>query len=228
MKKRIKINGVIIFLIVVFIAFFPKAFFRDRVSVAVNGVTAVLGIALVLLGQIMRISARGYKSENSREGNALVKDGPYAFVRNPMYLGILLIGLGIVLIFFKPWVVAAFLLIFIARYLALIFQEEKKLLAVFPAEYKDYQNKVPRLFPSLKSFFSQDISACMPLKWSWVSKEINSVLPVLFFTLLVQLWLDIRAGGLRFYLKEAASIALTIAVFIGLVVYLNKKTNAAR
>ncbi|MDD5236644.1 MAG: isoprenylcysteine carboxylmethyltransferase family protein [Candidatus Omnitrophica bacterium] len=228
MKKRIKINGIIIFLIVMIIVLFPKLFFRQRLPAAVSAVTAGLGIALVLLGQMIRISARGYKAENSQGGHFLVKSGPYALVRNPMYLGILLIGLGIVLIFFKAWVVATFLFFFILRYLLLIFQEEKKLITVFPEEYKDYQNKVPRLFPQLKMIFSRETSTYLPLKWSWVGREKNSVLPVLFFTLLVQLGLDIRSGGLSFYLKEAVLISLIILVFILFAAYLNRKTNAVK
>jgi len=132
MKKRLKINGVIMFLAAVIVAVFPAMFFR-RVNIGLwNEVAEVFGLALILLGQLIRISARGYKSENSGEGKALITNGPYSLVRNPMYLGVLLIGLGVVLMLFKLWVVLVFLAVFIIRYFLLIFKEEKKLAVLFP------------------------------------------------------------------------------------------------
>jgi len=227
MKKRLKINGIIIFIVMLLIVLFPTIFFRKELVGPLDEAMEVLGITFILLGQIIRVSARGYKSEHSQLGQALIQGGPYAFVRNPMYLGILLIGLGIVLIFFKWWVVAAFLLVFIIRYLLLIFKEEKKLSALFSVEYKEYQQAVPRILPSLKALFYRDIGEYLPLKWSWLKKEIGTLLAILFIVLLVESWKDIRAEGIKVYFKEAGFIAATIMLFICLVIYLNKRTENA-
>jgi hydrogenase maturation factor HypF (carbamoyltransferase family) len=72
----------------------------------------IFGIALILLGQIFRVSGRGYKAEQSQQGQVLIEGGPYILVRNPMYLGILLIGLGIVLMLFNWWVICFFIIFF--------------------------------------------------------------------------------------------------------------------
>ena len=113
MKKRIKTNGMIIALAVLCLAAFPGVFIRRSPGGLWEGAAEILGVALILFGQLIRICARGYKSEHSRDGHTLLQSGPYAVVRNPMYLGILLIGLGVVLFLFKWWVACIFLFVFI-------------------------------------------------------------------------------------------------------------------
>ncbi|MCX5704077.1 MAG: isoprenylcysteine carboxylmethyltransferase family protein, partial [Candidatus Omnitrophica bacterium] len=202
MKKRLKINGLIMFIAVVAIVFFPAIFFRRSNSYLYDGIMEITGIVLILLGQLLRVSARGYKSEHSNNSRSLIQGGPYALVRNPMYLGILLIGLGIVAILFKWWVVGIFLLVFIIRYQLLIFKEEKKLAALFPGTYQDYQRSVPRILPSISMIAKKDVGEYLPLKLSWLKKEIGSVLTVLFITLVLESWEDVKAEGIRAYSKE--------------------------
>ena len=102
MKKRLKINGIIIFCATIIVAFFPRVFFRNNGSGTIlEQYIEIMGFSLILLGQIIRVSARGYKAEHSRESQALIQAGPYQVVRNPMYLGIFLIGLGVVLAVFR-------------------------------------------------------------------------------------------------------------------------------
>jgi len=228
MKFRLKINGVIVFVSFMVAVFFPALVFRKSSAGILDEITEVIGIAFILVGQLLRFSARGYKSEQSRNGFALVRGGPYALVRNPMYLGILLIGLGIVLVLFKWWVVIILLLMFITRYVFLIFQEEKRLLNSFSGEYQDYMRKVPRLLPSLGSLFRQDIRQYLPLKVSWLKKEIGPIFAVLFITLFAESWEDIKNEGLGVYCKEAAAIVITIVFFITVAVYLSQRNDNYR
>jgi len=185
MKKRIKINGFIIFLTVCLLAVFPDTFFRQPDDLRLDIIISVVGLLLIILGQFLRISARGYKSENSLQGHALLKDGPYALSRNPMYLGILCIGLGIVSVLFQWWVAAVFLAIFCIRYIPLILSEEKKLSALFPQSYALYRNKTARLFPQLNAIF---VPKNFPLKIKWIKRELNSVLPVLLAVVAVKIY----------------------------------------
>ena len=90
MKKRLKINGFIMFIAVLLILIFPAIFFRKPGSYLYDSIMEIIGIVLILLGQFLRVSARGYKSEHSNNSRSLIQGGPYALVRNPMYLGILL------------------------------------------------------------------------------------------------------------------------------------------
>ncbi len=227
MKKRLKINGFIMFIAVLLTAVFPTIFFRSNSAGYFDEVAEILGIVFILLGQILRASARGYKSEYSQNGHSLIQGGPYALVRNPMYLGILLIGLGVVLMLFKWWVACIFLLIFAIRYLALIFKEEKKLLASFPQAYPGYCAKAPRLLPSLATIAKMDISEYLPLKLSWLKREIGSILAVLLITFFLESWEDIGAEGIRIYFKEALALSAPIILFMGLVIYLSKMTESS-
>lgn len=211
--------------VAVLIALFPTLFFRKPSLDLSDEIMEILGIAFILLGQILRVSGRGFKSEQSGNGSFLIQEGPYALVRNPMYLGILLIGLGILLMLFNGWMASVFLSVFIARYLLLIFKEEKKLKALFPQEFPRYQQRVRRLLPSLAALSQKNISEYLPLKLSWLKKEIGSISAVLLLTLLVESWEDIKSEGVAIYPRESAGILITIFVFVALVAYLTKRTK---
>jgi len=225
MKKRLKINGIIMVCATMIVAFFPKFFIRNYSGGFWEETVEVLGFALILLGQLIRVSARGYKAEHSQESQALIQGGPYQIVRNPMYLGIFLIGLGVVLAIFKLWAAVVFILVFIIRYILLIYKEEKKLLAIFPGAYLDYCKKIPRIFPSLSSMIKLDISDYLPIKLIWFKKEIGSILTLLLFTLLIESWEDVAEEGFAVYLRQSVWIFVTFILFIILVISLSKLTD---
>jgi hypothetical protein len=124
-------------------------------------------------------------------------------------------------------VAAIFLIAFIRRYLLLIFKEEKKLSAIFPQTYKDYQRKVPRLFPRLGMLLQRDVSEYLPLKSAWLKKEIGTILAILLITLFLESGKDIFEEGLGIYLKELIAIALTVTLFVCLVIYLSRRRGVA-
>ncbi|MCX5702330.1 MAG: hypothetical protein NTW64_05095 [Candidatus Omnitrophica bacterium] len=226
MKKRLKINGIIMFVVSLSIVILPSVFLRHKYPHSLDEFMELFGIAFILLGQIFRASARGYKSEHSKNGTALIQGGPYYLVRNPMYLGILLIGGGIILILFRWWVLGLFLFIFIWRYSLLILKEEKKLLMMFPEACKDYFKKVPRLMPSIPMLLRNDIIEYLPLKFPWVKKEIGSMLAVLLITLFLESWDDIHHEGIQVYLYELVFLVMVIMLFIFLVIYLHKRAKS--
>jgi protein-S-isoprenylcysteine O-methyltransferase Ste14 len=227
MKIRLKVNGIIMVLSFFFVAFFPALFLRSAKPGLTDELMEIVGISCILLGQIFRVSARGYKSENSNEGRTLITAGPYALVRNPMYLGILLIGLGVVLMLFNWWVEVIFLAVFIIRYILLIFTEEKKLEGLFSKDFLEYEKNVPRIFPSLKQIFKSDMREYIPIKLSWIKKEIGSILALLCIVLLIEFWKDITTKGIEVYIREIQWILILIALFTGLVAYLGKSTKHA-
>jgi protein-S-isoprenylcysteine O-methyltransferase Ste14 len=225
-KKRLKINGMIMACAALAIALFPRFFLRVANSGGIpEEILEVLGFALILLGQIIRVSARGYKAEHSQDSQALIQGGPYQVVRNPMYLGIFLIGLGVVLAIFRWWAVVVFAAVFILRYILLIYQEEKKLGAMFPQAYSEYCRKVPRIFPALSSIIKLDIIEYLPIKIIWFKKEVGSILTLLLLTLLVESWGDIAKDGFRVYPQQSVWIFLTVTAFIISVILLSKRTD---
>lgn len=225
MKKRLKVNGIIMGLAGLAIAFFPRFFLRVFSGSIQEEILEALGFAFILLGQIIRVSARGYKAEHSQDSRALIQGGPYQVVRNPMYLGIFLIGLGVVLAIFRWWAIVVFAAVFIIRYILLIYKEEKKLCLMFPQDYPEYCRKVPRILPALSSIIRLDISEYLPVRIIWFKKEIGSILTLLLLTLLVESWEDIAKEGIRAYLQQSVWIFSTFILFTILVILLSNRTS---
>ncbi len=101
-------------------------------------------LALVVPGLWLRAYAAGYVKKN-RE---LTVTGPYAHVRNPLYLGSMLIAAGFALALLS-WPVALALAVgFTVIYVPVIASEERFLRAAFPG-FDEYCRQVPRLIPRL-------------------------------------------------------------------------------
>ncbi len=102
----------------------------------------VLGSIVVVPGLLVRALASGHVRKNE----VLATSGPYAYTRNPLYLGSLLIGVGFVVAARSWWVGAALVLMFFAIYLPVIRDEEAFLRQKFP-EFEEYARQVPRMLP---------------------------------------------------------------------------------
>jgi len=101
-------------------------------------------LALVIPGLWLRGYASGYVKKNQE----LTVAGPYAHVRNPLYLGSILIAAGFA-VALESWAVgAALAAMFVAIYVPVIASEERFLRATF-AEFDEYCRRVPRLIPRL-------------------------------------------------------------------------------
>jgi protein-S-isoprenylcysteine O-methyltransferase Ste14 len=106
---------------------------------------AVAGsLILVVPGLALRAYASGYVKKN-RE---LTQTGPYAYTRNPLYLGSILIAAGFA-VALGSWMVAVVLAVgFAIIYVPVIASEEAFLRSTFP-EFDEYCRRVPRLIPRL-------------------------------------------------------------------------------
>lgn len=111
-----------------------------------------IGLACAAAGETLRLLALrriGRVSRTSKEASAsrLVRTGPYAWTRNPLYLANLMLVLG-GLIALGCWEWLATLGPLIAwAYTLIIRIEERALLAAFGDDYRDYCQRVPRLWP---------------------------------------------------------------------------------
>jgi protein-S-isoprenylcysteine O-methyltransferase Ste14 len=101
-------------------------------------------LALVLPGLWLRGYAAGYVKKNQE----LTTTGPYAFVRNPLYLGSILIAAGFAVALLSWPVAAALAVMFVAIYVPVIASEERFLRATFPG-FDAYCRQVPRLIPRI-------------------------------------------------------------------------------
>jgi len=122
-----------------------------------NSTHRVAGIFLLLFGEGIRIWAVSHAggATRTREVGApsLCTSGPYAQTRNPLYVGNMLMYVGIVLIagmpneLFAATATAAF---FIVQYSLIVSLEEETLDKLFGKEYSEYKQNVPPIFPRLK------------------------------------------------------------------------------
>ena len=114
----------------------------------------LLGISLLLIGEFIRIWAVSYAGGETRTRKvgapALCTSGPYAFVRNPLYVGNMLMYVGIVMIAgaVNVWLMAATtFLFFLIQYSLIVSLEEETLNTLFGQEYLNYKANVPAIFP---------------------------------------------------------------------------------
>jgi len=105
-----------------------------------------LGLCAMLIvpGLLIRALASGHVRKNE----SLTMSGPYAYTRNPLYLGSLLIGLGFAVASRSWWVGVVLVAMFFAIYVPVIRGEEKFLREKFP-EFEEYARRVPRMFPRI-------------------------------------------------------------------------------
>lgn len=100
------------------------------------------GALIAAIGLLVRALASGHVQKN-RE---LATTGPYAYVRNPLYLGSLILAAGFVLAARDVWIAVVIAGMFLLIYVPVIASEEAFLRRRFP-EYEAYSRQVPRLLP---------------------------------------------------------------------------------
>ena len=106
-----------------------------------------IGLPVSILGLALRAWAAGCLAKNQ----SLATGGPYAFTRNPLYIGTLLVALGLTIAARNPYLAAIFALVFLLVYLPVIQLEEQHLRRLFP-EYATYAERVPALLPRLTPY----------------------------------------------------------------------------
>jgi len=113
--------------------------------------TSILfGTLVVLPGLFLRAFASGHVQKDAQ----LTTSGPYAYTRNPLYLGSLVMAAGFAIAARSAWLVAIMVLIFVLIYVPVIAGEERSLRQAFP-EYAKYAQRVPRILPRLTPYGSQ-------------------------------------------------------------------------
>jgi len=103
------------------------------------------GSPFMLAGMALRAWAAGHLAKNER----LAVGGPYAYTRNPLYLGTLLVAAGLTLAARRPLLGVLVGTFFLLAYLPAIEQEEQHLRKLF-AEYAEYARRTPMLWPRLR------------------------------------------------------------------------------
>ena len=150
-KYRNYLFPVVFVLSLIFIK--PKPFLG---SVSMDRWMDFFGMIVALSGEILRILVIGYAyikrgGENKRVyAEDLVQGGFFAIARNPLYLGNILILIGIAIIINSMLFYIVGIPLFIYFYFSIVIAEENFLRKKFGSEYENYCKRVNRFLPDFK------------------------------------------------------------------------------
>ena len=170
------------------------------------------GAVLMVVGEMIRFWALGFME---KKGQKLAMSGPYAFVRNPLYVGNFFLGLGVAVLVHNWIILALFLAGFLGIYSGTIRGEEKHLQEVFGKTFEDYCQNVPAFFPRFSPY---EAPAQDSFLWSRITKhhEYITVMGIALVLLLIQLYdklfLAKEPAAQHLYLITAAGIVVLVLV----------------
>lgn len=111
-------------------------------------ITLALGAAISIVG----LGLRGWAAGHIRKNDALAISGPYAYTRNPLYLGSFLLGLGFTVAAYRWELALVFALLFLGIYFPVMRVESATLESLFGDGFRQYAREVPLFVPRLTPF----------------------------------------------------------------------------
>ncbi len=117
---------------------------------ALSGMALAFGIidcvlaAFIALSAISAFKRAGTHVEPHKPALVLVEDGPYRFTRNPMYIGLILLHLGISFIFSLDWGLPMIVLFWAVLHFGVVLREEAYLTDKFGAPYTAFLDRTRR------------------------------------------------------------------------------------
>ena len=115
----------------------------------------VIGLVLIGLGEFIRIWAAGHLQKNE----ILTVTGPYAYVKNPLYIGTILITTGFCILADNIYLLVASTFIFCFHYIPYKKKVEgDRLEKIFGSRFEDYDQKVPEYLPRWKPYSNEKAS----------------------------------------------------------------------
>jgi len=145
-----------------------------------------VGLISIIKGELLRIWANGHAGfvvhsrSKTLRAKALVTSGPYGIIRNPLYAGNFLIGLGFCFLTLAWWLIIIYIVFFTIEYGLIIIAEEKFLEEKFGHQFMEYKKSVPRIIPSLRRLKSIDfgtmhLNYLYPERWTILNIMLMSV-----------------------------------------------------
>ncbi|MBI1803569.1 MAG: isoprenylcysteine carboxylmethyltransferase family protein [Ignavibacteriae bacterium] len=117
----------------------------------------LIGLCIVLVGEFIRLWGVAIAGSETRTtgpvgGTFLITRGPFSYVRNPLYLGNILMYFGVGIMSNVPVLAAIALVFFFFQYSIIVNLEEEYLLKTFTDEYVNYSHAVPRFIPTFSKY----------------------------------------------------------------------------
>lgn len=200
-------------------------------SAYLNLLLDCIGIGLALAGQLLRIVTIGFeyieRGGRNRQvyASKLVQGGIFAQCRNPLYVGNVLLAIGLALVVNSLAFYLTVVPLVCYAYIAIVSAEEAFLREKFGEEYELYCQRVSRWIPR----FSGWHSAVAGMRFNWrrvVVKEYNTIFVVALALPTVKLWADYQVLG-PLVLPATGSLGIVFAVWLAsyLTVRTAKKTG---
>lgn len=227
-KPRVQLDAFVIGLFMIFAAFlvfeYPRLYLEGN---AVRNCFDIIGFLAIILGVLLRMSARGYKKFASQQGCALVTEGPYQCVRNPMYLGTFLVAVGFMCSLYPAVFIMVFMVIFYLRFIVEIRKEEQWLLNTFRDQYEDYCRNVPRFIPTWQSIHRACIRQIFFSRHMWTTKERIGLIFWPILNIGVELVQEKILWGRVDYLPMIVNIAIVAFLFGWSLIYIFREGSTS-
>ena len=121
-------------------------------DLAIGALAIAFGLAIYLHTAFWGFALRGHGTPaHIAPTNRLVVEGLHRYVRNPMYIGVLLMVLGQAVFFRSSRIALYAAVLWLLFHLFVLFYEEPTLARQFGADYEAYRKKVPRWLPKMSS-----------------------------------------------------------------------------
>ncbi|HEX2963270.1 MAG TPA: isoprenylcysteine carboxylmethyltransferase family protein [Ignavibacteriales bacterium] len=130
-----------------------------------NIFSIIIGFIVAASGELIRLWGVSYAGSETRTtgavgGTYLVISGPFAHTRNPLYVGniLLYMGIGIMSLALFPYLQIAAFVFFYLQYKFIINEEETYLKKAFGAQYEEYYKNVPRFLPRISAYKNNNVT----------------------------------------------------------------------
>jgi protein-S-isoprenylcysteine O-methyltransferase Ste14 len=123
--------------------FWPLPILGQGVALWLGVVLLALGLAIVIPGR-QALQAAGTNINPSLPATAIVTSGPFRFSRNPLYVGLTLLYLGLTLAANAWWGIVLLVPILLIMHWGVVLREERYLEQKFGESYRQYRSKVRR------------------------------------------------------------------------------------
>ena len=159
--------------------------------------TLVIGFTIAMLGELITFWGVSWAGSETRTTGSvgrtfLIINGPFAYVRNPLYVGNILIylGLGVMSFAWFPYLQIVAILFFLLQYYLIVKEEESYLREKFREDYKNYCENVPPFFPRLTPYKNAKVTQPPFTRVAGLRSETGSLQAFLgIASLILILWL---------------------------------------
>lgn len=163
----------------------------------------LVGIPIIIFGEFIRfwgVANAGCltRTTNQPKAKILVTSGPFGYVRNPLYIGNIIVytGFGILSYALFPYLAVIAFFWFIFQYWLIISIEEKFLESKFGLEYEQYKENVNRLWPRFTPYNSGGDQATKPNYKKGLRSELRTIQALVSVTLITAIihWVKYFVG----------------------------------